>query len=260
MGAVAPECDDPYVLRNKWFEPRHMHHLVRRWHRDHTDELHLAWLNGVGVVVWENVFGSWNPWSGDNQDLLRQMRPLQRNLGDVFSEGQWAPLVATSRSGVHASRWEVDGLRPWTVVNATDQRVQGKLVPIDVRPGESYWDLLSGTSTRPDLANGAPALSGAIGSQGIAAFAATAGSHQRQRLAAVLEHRRRSDHLARPVRGSSGPAPLADVAYPQLHQCIEEARSVVLEPFAIDLRPVSNGDFLRFLEDTRYAPATGTTS
>ena len=79
---------------------------------------------------------------------------------------------------MHASRWEVDDLRPWTVVNATDQRVQGRLVPVESRPGESYWDLLAGTPTRPDLADGAPALSGDIGSQGIAAFAATAGSRR----------------------------------------------------------------------------------
>ena len=158
-----PESDAPYVLRNKWFEPGHMHHLVRRWHRHHTDELHLAWLNGVGVVVWENVFGSENPWSAGDQELLRLMRPVQRHLGDVFCAGRWAPLVATSRSGVHASCWEVDGLRLWTVVNATDQRVHGRLVPLELRPGESYWDLLAGTPARPDLGDGAPALSGDIG-------------------------------------------------------------------------------------------------
>ncbi len=170
-----PESDAPYVLRNKWFEPGHMHHLVRRWHRHHTDELHLAWLNGVGVVVWENVFGSENPWSAGDQELLRLMRPVQRHLGDVFCAGRWAPLVATSRSGVHASCWEVDGLRLWTVVNATDQRVHGRLVPLELRPGESYWDLLAGTPARPDLGDGAPALSGDIGPRGIGAFAASAG-------------------------------------------------------------------------------------
>ncbi len=307
-----PESDAPYVLRNKWFEPGHMHHLVRRWHRHHTDELHLAWLNGVGVVVWENVFGSENPWSAGDQELLRLMRPVQRHLGDVFCAGRWAPLVATSRSGVHASCWEVDGLRLWTVVNATDQRVHGRLVPLELRPGESYWDLLAGTPARPDLGDGAPALSGDIGPRGIGAFAASAGPRPGPRLSAVLEHPRyprpptgapvpavpltvrgpahdqgragpdgmpagpprrpacpdgmvafdgAARRLSRRYRsrecGMDGPAPFADVAYPELHHCIEETESVVLGPFAIDLRPVSNGDFLAFLHGSGYTPGDG---
>ena len=36
-----------------------MLHHTRRWNRDHTEELHSAWLNGVGVLVWESVFGAW---------------------------------------------------------------------------------------------------------------------------------------------------------------------------------------------------------
>ena len=39
-----------------------MHH-VRRWHRDHAEELQSAWLNGIGVMVWEVVFGVWVGWS-----------------------------------------------------------------------------------------------------------------------------------------------------------------------------------------------------
>ena len=49
----------PGVIRARWFEQRHMLHHTRRWNRDHSDELRSAWLNGVGMLVWENVFGSW---------------------------------------------------------------------------------------------------------------------------------------------------------------------------------------------------------
>jgi len=52
-----------FLMRDHWFEQRHMQHLVRRWHDKHRDELLTAWLNGAGVVVWENVFGSWYPWN-----------------------------------------------------------------------------------------------------------------------------------------------------------------------------------------------------
>ena len=53
----------PGVIRARWFEQRHMLHHTRRWNRDHSDELRSAWLNGVGMLVWENVFGSWVGWN-----------------------------------------------------------------------------------------------------------------------------------------------------------------------------------------------------
>ncbi len=51
------DSEVPGVIRAKWYEPRHQLHHVRRWHRDHRDELQSAWLNGIGVMVWEVVFG-----------------------------------------------------------------------------------------------------------------------------------------------------------------------------------------------------------
>jgi len=57
--------------------------------------------------------------------------------------------------------------------------------------------------------------------------------------------------------GLDGPAPIADVAYPDLHQTVEEARDVVLEPFALGPAPVTNGEFHRFLTATGYRPRHG---
>jgi hypothetical protein len=65
------------VLTNNWFERRHMQHLIHRWHNDHTGELQLAFMNGAGIVVWENVFGSWNGWSDRDASYLRLMNGVQ---------------------------------------------------------------------------------------------------------------------------------------------------------------------------------------
>ncbi|MBA2332674.1 MAG: hypothetical protein H0V94_07800, partial [Actinobacteria bacterium] len=63
----------PGVLRARWFEQRHMLHHTRRWNRHHLEELHSAWLNGVGMLVWENVFGVWVGWNERDKALLRAM-------------------------------------------------------------------------------------------------------------------------------------------------------------------------------------------
>lgn len=71
------DSEVPGVLKTHWYEPRHIQHHIRRWNRDHSDELQSAWLNGVGVMTWENVFSAWVGWSERDSRTLRRMRPVQ---------------------------------------------------------------------------------------------------------------------------------------------------------------------------------------
>lgn len=134
----------PGVLRNKWFERRHQQHQIKRWDRDHTGELHAAWMNGSGVLIWENVFGTWNGWCNRDKSVLRSMLPIQRRFASLFAGERWSPLVATPQPGVYASFWETDGLRLWTLVNRRDREVTGPLLEAAFAEGEKVWDLIMG--------------------------------------------------------------------------------------------------------------------
>ncbi len=176
----------PGVLKHKWLERRHMQHQVRRWDSDHTDELHAAWMNGSGMMVWENVFGSWMPWNQRDRALLRSMLPIQRRFSKLFSGEGWTPLVGAEQPGVFASLWEGDGLRLWTLVNRSENRVEGTLLKVSALPaatgslgertlpGETtrhrYFDLVRGeeAAARPDEQT--VILSGAIPPRGIGCF------------------------------------------------------------------------------------------
>ncbi len=112
------DSDVPGVLRARWFEQRHMLHHTRRWNRSHTEELHSAWLNGVGMLVWENVFGAWVGWNERDKALLRAMRPLQRDHADLLATGTWTPLAAASPdTRVVASRWSDGETTLWALAN-----------------------------------------------------------------------------------------------------------------------------------------------
>ena len=112
------DSEVPGVLRSRWFEQRHMLHHTRRWNRSHTEELHSAWLNGVGILVWENVFGAWVGWSERDKALLRAMRPFQREHADLLAVGHWTPLAAASPdTGVVASRWSDGETTLWALAN-----------------------------------------------------------------------------------------------------------------------------------------------
>ncbi|MGO1316332.1 MAG: SUMF1/EgtB/PvdO family nonheme iron enzyme [Cellulomonadaceae bacterium] len=122
----------PGVLRAHWYERRHMQHHVRRWHRDHSEELQSAWLNGVGVMVWEVVFGVWVGWSARDAATVRRMVTVQRAASDLLLEGEWTPLaeLGPEPSGaVYASRFTRDAVSLWALVNRSTETVEAVLVP-----------------------------------------------------------------------------------------------------------------------------------
>ena len=98
-----------------------MLHHTRRWNRDHLEELHSAWLNGVGMLVWENVFGAWVGWSERDKGLLRAMLPIQRRYAELLATGEWTPLAAASPdTRVVASRWTDGESTLWALANRGD--------------------------------------------------------------------------------------------------------------------------------------------
>lgn len=153
-----PDSEAPGVLRNKWFERRHLQHQIKRWDHDHSGELHTAWMNGSGMMIWENVFGSWMGWNPRDKSILRAMIPIQRRYAPLFTGEDWTPLVPTLQEGVYASLWEGDGLRLWTLINRTDRAVSGDLLMVTLPSdaGETIFDLVQGRPASGPLAHGRP--------------------------------------------------------------------------------------------------------
>ncbi|QRP43230.1 SUMF1/EgtB/PvdO family nonheme iron enzyme [Amycolatopsis sp. FDAARGOS 1241] len=152
----------PGVLRAHWYERRHMQHHVRRWHRDHSEELQSAWLNGAGVMVWEVVFGVWVGWSRRDASTVRRMVTVQRAAGDLLLGGEWTPLAELTpeadAAGVYASSWQRAGVTLWTLVNRGAADFTGDVLPAG--PGK-VLDLLGGVPGRGigavlHLADGTP--------------------------------------------------------------------------------------------------------
>lgn len=142
----------PGVLRSHWFERRHMQHHVRRWHRDHGEELRSAWLNGVGIMVWEVVFGVWVGWSRRDAATVRRMVTVQRAAADLLLDGAWTPLAplapAAREAGVHASSFALGGLTLWALANGGDRDHRGPV--LDPAPaGGRLVDLTTGADVAP---------------------------------------------------------------------------------------------------------------
>ena len=171
------DSDVPGVLRSRWFEQAHMLHHTRRWHVDHLEELHSAWINGSGVLLWENVFGVWVGWNARDRGVHAAMRAVQRSHGAWFRHGQWTPLADHPGAGVrvYASRWEHDGATLWTIVNRGGDH-DGPWLRCAARPDAHWVDLVTGRRIEPEpVGNGVVDVGGYLPAGAIAAVVAGPG-------------------------------------------------------------------------------------
>lgn len=164
------DSEAPGVLRNKWFERRHLQHQIKRWDLDHTRELHAAWMNGSGMMVWENVFGSWVGWSQRDKAILRAMLPIQRRYASVFCGEGWTPLVPTLAPEVYANRWEDRCRTLWVLVNRSNHVIDGPLLEFSSGSEIPFYDLIAGRKAGVKVAAEKLWILGRIPARGIACF------------------------------------------------------------------------------------------
>ncbi|HEC04425.1 MAG TPA: hypothetical protein ENI81_12900, partial [Phycisphaerales bacterium] len=267
----------------------------------HSSELHTAWMNGSGMMVWENVFGSLKLWSPRDRGILRAILPIQRRYRRLFSGEGWTPLVPAGPAGVYASLWSGNGLRLWTLVNRTDRAVESSLQ--SVTPGENeqrYFDLIAGGEVIPAESADGLRLAIPLGPRGVGALVTGSDAALGRDFAAFLtaqrNRRRQADFSpqaparipslkpvasTRTYRISEPPPGMAVIdvdaelemrstitsrecgfyvepyAYDAIGRhlkSIEQVRTVRLRNYAIDLTPVTNAQFARFLESSGYRP------
>lgn len=218
------------VLHLKWLEPRHMQHQIRRWDLSHQAELAAAWLNGSGILVWENVFGSWNPWNAADRASLRRMMPVLRHYADLFIDGRWLPYYPAQLEGVYASCWESPDARLWTVVNLTDRKLNDVVLEIDPRD-QLFFDLWNGRRLEAESVGGKARVKLELARFG--AVAAVSADRQDDAFAQLLRHQQRE--AERPIAVADDDPHLAAAS-------VVEPKSPPQFPAAV---PASATDMLR---------------
>lgn len=138
----------PGVMRARLVERRHMLHSVRRWNRHHAEELQSSWMNGVGVLVWDAVFGVWVGWSARDRSTLRRMSRVQRACHDVLESGEWLPLAgatsAAAAEGVYGSTFRLGDVTLVTLVNRADVDRDGAYLADAIVGSGRAWDVMAG--------------------------------------------------------------------------------------------------------------------
>jgi formylglycine-generating enzyme required for sulfatase activity len=287
------DSEAPGAVRNKWFERHHQLHHVSRWSHDRTSQFQTAFMNGTGTMIWDNVFGTWVGYSEREKSILRAMLPIQRRFTALFAGERWTPLVPTSGADLYASLWEGGGIRLWTLVNRAPRDVQGGLPTIELKNGEKLWDLVTGVEVKSATTTIRPrgigcfvaARPDALGAD----FRTFLGRQHRTDQAANWNPAFPTNLQTRLMRAPStriyarnqlpqemaaipgGPFPFT-VSFRirecgwyestpekikdwgKIHQLSRWSRDTVLSPYAMDLTPVTNAEFARFIKASGYRP------
>jgi hypothetical protein len=117
--------------------PEHRLFVINR-HAMADDRIRITqrgFFNGMGWVVWQDIFGLTLPYTPAEAALLKKCRTIFReNLLAVNSPAP-TPLVETETVGVSANEFPAEGKRMWIFYNENDAQVSGTVLKFQPRAG-----------------------------------------------------------------------------------------------------------------------------
>ncbi len=129
--------DRPSIYRQKWLVPGHQQFAIRRWDLSRSEDIGYSFFNGSGMLIWDNIFGTWNPYGTDDRRLLLETGAVIDSVGELFAQGEWTPLVPTHVAGLDANRWEENSASGRRVLLTLRNRTSGELqfqIPAELAP------------------------------------------------------------------------------------------------------------------------------
>ena len=136
----------------KWLMPQHKQYYIKRMEKERKPILAHAWMNGQGVQLWENIFGTMNLWSADHRKMLRKMNAIWKNYGYVYLDYDWKPFIPTGNKEIVASKWKMGND---IITNFVDTVKSKNNLLIKVPNNTSkYYDLWNGKLLKPFAKNG----------------------------------------------------------------------------------------------------------
>ncbi len=121
----------PDVLHIRFMLPEHISLSIARWHvGDKKDRLiKRAVFNGIGIVIWQDIFGSWLPYSPEQKAEVKRWKELWMENKSCFLSKEPIPLYPTLFDGLYCNMFPSDSGDEtiYILYNENDEDVKGSL-------------------------------------------------------------------------------------------------------------------------------------
>ncbi|KAI8973919.1 hypothetical protein BDB01DRAFT_749455 [Pilobolus umbonatus] len=155
----------PSVATKKYVDSKHMTHASAKWCKSKNSLVQLAFFNGIGVEIMENIFGVWNQLAPRDAEALRRVSSILRCFGpDFFASSEWEPHTPCVRwetvfSSKFPSRVKSDQI-VWTFINKGPAHVTGHQIVVNYHIGLQFYDVWHGKEIFPsNIVDGLATLS-----------------------------------------------------------------------------------------------------
>jgi len=114
--------------------PEHPLNLVSRWSvgSDKDSIIKRAAFNGTGLVIWQDVFGCWLPFSKKQKQSIKKLKKLLNKFHDIIFGNNSVPLINTLSNGLISNQFcNHSNQRIYSIYNFTKKNIKGPFFEIE---------------------------------------------------------------------------------------------------------------------------------
>ena len=114
--------------------PEHPLNLVSRWSvgSDKDSIIKRAAFNGTGLVIWQDVFGCWLPFSKKQKKIIIQLKNVLNKFHDIIFGSNSTPLIDTLSTGLICNQFcNKSNQKIFAIYNFTKKKISGPFFKIE---------------------------------------------------------------------------------------------------------------------------------
>lgn len=133
----------PLVDLWRFVLPEHRLFVISR-HTMGDDRIRITqrgFFNGMGWVIWQDIFGLTLPYTPAEAALVKKCRTIFRENKIAVNTSAPTPLVETLVNGVLANEFPAETKRMWTFFNENDHEIDGEVLQVERRKDTHFVDV-----------------------------------------------------------------------------------------------------------------------
>ena len=132
-----PEID---VMR--YALPEHAAACIARWHTDKRREavIHRAIFSGVGLIIWQDVFGAYIPFEPEHRALIKKYKAIWQRFRICLKTAEPCPLAPSLAKGVYINLFPAPDGRAQviTLYNEASEAYEGPLMACEGKKAREW--------------------------------------------------------------------------------------------------------------------------